>query len=125
MPSKRRGLECRIGERPFVLDARLIEQLIELSVSPLPLARAPISGMAAHDDALVVVLRLEPGVGGLTRREGVKAILLTERAAGQARWALEVEEVRSFVDVAADARGDDWLDVDRLMGELDAEWGKR
>ena len=120
-----RGLECRIGTRPFILDASLIDQLIVVSVSPLPLARAPISGLAAHDDGIVVAVRLEPDHGDGTRRDGVKAVLLTERADGQTRWALEVDEVRSFVDVDVDARGDAWLDVAQMIRELDSGRGER
>jgi hypothetical protein len=128
------GIECVLGGERFVLDSTLVERVIEYTVSSLPLARTPIVGLATMGTSVILSVRFfgdaQPG-----KREGVKGVLLVPRGKGRVRWAIEVDEVRSFVRVNVDhtrqipsrpwlvATGDEtqrltWLDVERMMREL-------
>jgi hypothetical protein len=106
------GVECVIGDEHFVLESVLVDQVIECAVSPLPLAlsRWPISGLAIWGESIVVSVRLgsasesERPTG---RRERVKAVLLVGQRTDGARWAVEVDEVRSFVRVEVEAGPND------------------
>jgi hypothetical protein len=129
--TKVQGIECVLRGERFVLDSALVERVIEYTVSSLPLARTPIVGLATMGPSVILSVRTfgdaEPG-----KREGVKGVLLAARGKGRVRWAIEVDEVRSFLQVDIEGRrapespwlvstGDEavtWLDAERMMREL-------
>ena len=136
------GIECVAGGRRIVIAQAAIDQIVECTIAPLPLARTWIGGLAAHHDELVVSVRLAATAAEVAP-EGrrAKAVLLVARAEGQARWSVEIDAVTSFVDatiersrfheptaqdgrapwlVSAQTAGGevDWLDVDRMLHDL-------
>jgi hypothetical protein len=93
------GIECIAGGERVVVRADAIEQIVEYAVSPLPLARPEIAGLAFVGEELVLSVTIS---GGAARREAdraTKAVLFTTRRDGVARWALEIDDVLSFVRV--------------------------
>jgi hypothetical protein len=129
------GIECVAGGAHVVVHADAIDQIVEYAVSPLPLARAEIGGIAVHGEELVLSVVLAERAPSAKRN--TKALLLASRQEGSARWGLEIDDVLSFVRVRREARGGRaaWLpaaktadgrdvlfvDVPRMIAELGGE----
>lgn len=140
------GLECRVGKAPIVVPVEHVAQIIELEISPLPLARRWVSGVGLHDDRLVMTVGLMAGTDApsvaapASGRRLSKAILLHAPDARVA-WALEVKDVLIVVKASimerkgrptrvgdlpywivrartADGRSLGWIDVPTMLADL-------
>lgn len=89
-----RGLECIIAGQTLVIPLEHVDQLIEYSRAPLPLAQPWVAGIGLYEDRLLVSLSLF----GANGRGSTKAVLLRELG-GSVAFALEVERTLAFVDV--------------------------
>jgi hypothetical protein len=133
------GIECITAGERIVVDAGAIDQIVEYTTSPLPLARAEIGGIAVHGEEVVLSVALfvrPPDVGAPSheKERSTKALLLASRSEGEARWAVEVDDVLSFVRVrreeargraawlppakTTDGRDVVFVDVPRMLAEL-------
>jgi hypothetical protein len=96
---------CRAGKAEIALPFETVGQIIEYTVFALPLARPFIAGLGLHEDWPLVSITLsrsvEPPRTGAPRV--AKGILL-ETAGSEVSWALEVDELGSFVDVTLGPR---------------------
>jgi hypothetical protein len=134
------GVECVAAGERVVVDADAIDQIVEYAISPLPLARAEIGGVAVHGEELVLSVALpvrkgDAGTPSHKAERSSKALLLAARREGAARWAVEIDDVVSFVRVrreeaagragwlppakTADGRDVVFLDVPRMLADLD------
>ncbi|HVR61305.1 MAG TPA: chemotaxis protein CheW [Polyangia bacterium] len=139
------GLECRVGKAPIVVPVEHVAQIIELPISPLPLARRWISGVGLHDDRLVMTVGLIGGADAPSEaapqgRRVSKAILI-HAPESRTAWALEVKDVLIVVRASilerrgrptrvgdlpywivrartADGRTLGWIDVPAMMADL-------
>jgi hypothetical protein len=100
-----KGIACRAGKAELALPFETVGQIIEYTVYPLPLARPFIAGLGLHEDWPLVSVTLsrssEPSRTGAPRV--AKGILL-ETAGTAVPWALEVDELGSFVEAALGPR---------------------
>jgi hypothetical protein len=133
------GVECVAAGERVVVDADAIDQIVEYALSPLPLARPEIGGIAVHGEELVLSVALgvhtpDAGASPDPKERSTKALLLAARRDGAARWALEIDDVVSFVRVrrgdaggraawlpsarTADGRDVLFVDVPRMLAEL-------
>ena len=140
------GIRCRIGRAEVGLPLTEVGQIIEYPVFPLPLARRWIGGLGLHDErplVSVALARLPDRVRGQQRN--AVGILLQGHGAYQVDWALEVDELGTFLratmiskpvatglDVPvwiSQARDDDgkavgWIDVPAMLADLTAGEGR-
>jgi hypothetical protein len=139
------GLECRVGRAPVAVPVGSIAQIVEYQTSPLPLARRWVAGMGLHDGRLVLTIGLVPEREGAAPKVRPTKAILFQLSAGdpQVRWALEIQEVLTFVRATAverprgaterpdlpawiaratteDGRSIGWLDVPAMIAELTA-----
>ena len=133
------GIECVAGGARVVVASPAIAQIVEYAVSPLPLGRPFIAGLAVHAGDLVVSVRATAEVLTAPRR-ATKAVLLVAKSGASLRCALEIDEVLSFVrarPLKKDARAESvvapwigralcdgdrevaWLDVERLFSAIE------
>jgi hypothetical protein len=104
-PTVVRGIACRAGKAELALPFDTVGQIIEYPVFPLPLARPFIAGLGLHEDWPLVSVTLsrttEPPRNGLPRvAKGVRL----ETAGTEVPWALEVDELGSFVEATLGPR---------------------
>lgn len=85
------GIECVAGGARVVVASPAIAQIVEYAVSPLPLGRPFISGLAVHAGDLVVSVRATSEVLTVPRR-ATKAVLLVAKSGASLRCALEIDE---------------------------------
>jgi hypothetical protein len=150
-----KGIACRVGKADVGLPFAAVGQIIEYQVFPLPLARPYVAGLGLHDDWPLISLTLsrtgvKPNAGGSRTAKG---ILLHTGEAGDGqgqlqgqlhdqldvRWALEVNDLGSFVEATplprapspglelpawisqadtADGKTIAWIDVAAMLQEL-------
>jgi hypothetical protein len=94
-----KGIACRVGKADVGLPFGAVGQIIEYEVFPLPLARPYVAGLGLHDDWPLISVTLSRS-GGKPNGSGsrtAKGILL-HTGEGPVRWALEVNELGSFVE---------------------------
>ncbi len=128
-PTRVRALECRVENGSIAIPVEAVGQIVEYEVCPLPLARGAVRGLGLIDGQLVISLAL--GTARPVERRRAKGVLLRVEDQGGV-WALEVNEVLSFVEVdvpsvrtrgakvkTPDARELTWLDAERLVAEVD------
>jgi chemotaxis signal transduction protein len=133
------GIECVAAGERVVVPADAIEQIVEYAVSPLPLSRKEIAGLGVLGDELVLSVSLRENAAARPQRgeRSTKAVLLTTRREGGARWAVEIDDVLSFVRVREEegAGRTAWLprgrtfdgravlcvDVEEMIAELGGE----
>jgi hypothetical protein len=137
-----RGIGCRVGKADIALPFASVGQIVEYTVFPLPLARPYIGGVGLHEERPLVSVALARG-GGVVARSGprlAKGIRLETGSPGIA-WALEVDELGSFLEVtlrprapaqgldlppwisqatAGDGRTFAWIDVPAMVAHLRA-----
>jgi hypothetical protein len=92
------GIECVTAAGRAVIASSDVDQVVEYAVASVPLAREWVAGLAVQGDELVVSIRLDGGTQRDAHR-ATKAVLLAARSRGALRWAIEIDEVRSFVQV--------------------------
>jgi hypothetical protein len=147
-PSVMKGIACRVGKADVGLPVGAVGQIIEYPVFPLPLARPYVAGLGLHDDWPLISLHLhrtDARAAGAEPRLA-KGVLLDAGHGGDGgdtgvRWALEVTELGSFVEVTPtgrapapaldlppwisqastrDGRTLAWIDVGAMLEELAA-----
>src|SRR2546423_8013450 len=99
------GIRCRIGRAEVALPLADVGQIIEYPVFPLPLARRWIGGLGLHEERPLVSVALgrpPDRMRGQTRT--ARGILLDATDAREVDWALEVDELGSFVQVTIVSR---------------------
>ena len=100
-----RGIACRSGKAELALPFETVGQIIEYTVYALPLARPFIAGLGLHQDWPLITVNLsrtsEPVRTGAPRT--AKGILL-ETAGTTVAWALEVDELGTFVEATLGLR---------------------
>jgi hypothetical protein len=121
-----RGIACRSGKAELALPFETVGQIIEYTVFALPLARPFIAGLGLHQDWPLVSVTLsrsgDPPRTGTPRP--AKGILL-ETAGTQVPWALEVDELGSFVEVTLGPRvAVPGLDLPPWIGKASTTAGK-
>jgi hypothetical protein len=140
------GIRCRIGRAEVALPLAEVGQVIEYPVFPLPLARRWIGGLGLHDDrplVSVALARVPDRMRGLHRN--AQGILLEGHGAFEVDWALEVDELGSFLQAAliprpaaagldvpawiSQARDDQgqvvgWIDVRAMLADLTSGEGR-
>jgi CheW-like protein len=140
------GIRCRIGRAEVALPLAEVGQIIEYPVFPLPLARRWIGGLGLHEDrplVSVALARLPDRVRGHERK--AQGILLQGHGAYEVDWALEVDELGTFLratliskpapsglDVPvwiSQARDDEgktvgWIDVPSMLADLTSGEGR-
>jgi hypothetical protein len=94
-----RGIACRAGKAELALPFETVGQIIEYQVYALPLARPFIAGLGLHDDWPLVSVTLSrgheaPRTGTARLTKGI----LLETAGLNVSWALEVDELGTFVE---------------------------
>jgi hypothetical protein len=100
-----RGIGCRVGRADIALPFESVGQIVEYEVFPLPLARPFIGGLGLFAQRPLVSVALAGGTNRL--RSGsrlAKGIMLETPAAGGTAWALEVDDLGSFLEVTLKAR---------------------
>jgi chemotaxis signal transduction protein len=139
------GLECRVGKAPIVVPVEHVAQIVELEISPLPLTRRWISGVALHDNRLVMVAGLvgatEASAAAALGERRVSKVILLHAPEAKTSWALEVKDVLIVVRASiierkgrptrvgdlpswigrarsADGRSLGWIDVPAMLAEL-------
>jgi hypothetical protein len=140
------GIRCRIGRAEVALPLAEVGQIIEYPVFPLPLARRWIGGLGLYDErplVSVALTRLPDRERG--QRRTAQGILLEGHGAADVEWALEVDELGSFLratviyrpaaaglDVPiwiSQARDEDgktvgWIDVPAMLSDLTGGEGR-
>jgi hypothetical protein len=140
------GIRCRIGRAEVALPLAEVGQIIEYPVYPLPLARRWIGGLGLYDErplVSVALARLPDRVRGLQR--SAQGILLEGHGKFEMDWALEVDELGSFLHATliskpvatgldvpiwiSQARDDEgktvgWIDVPSMLADLTAGEGR-
>jgi hypothetical protein len=137
------GIRCRIGRAEVALALGHVGQIIEYPVFPLPLARRWIGGLGLHDERPLVSVALARAPDRL-RGEGTRTArgILLDGESREVAWALEVDELGSFVRVTlssrpasagldvptwiSQARDDEgrtmgWIDVPAMLADLTSE----
>jgi hypothetical protein len=100
-----RGIGCRVGRADIALPFEAVGQIVEYEVYPLPLARPFIGGLGLFEQWPLVSVALAGGTNRL--RSGsrlAKGIMLATASAGTS-WALEVDDLGSFLEVRIKPRG--------------------
>ena len=141
-----RGIACRAGKAELALPIDSVGQVIEYTVFSLPLVRPFIGGLGLHDDRPLVSVTLSgrrdlPEAGASRVAKGI----LLETSGTEVAWALEVDELETFVEAIVDPRvpppGLDlppwitraittsgrtlaWIDVESMLAALATESGR-
>jgi CheW-like protein len=100
-----KGIACRAGKAELALPFETVGQIIEYNVFALPLARPFIAGLGLHDDWPLISVTLSRNIE--TPRMGTPRVakgILLETAGTEVAWALEVDELGTFVDVTLGPR---------------------
>jgi hypothetical protein len=100
-----RGIACRSGKAELALPFETVGQIIEYTVYPLPLARPFIAGLGLHQDWPLVSVNLSRG--GESLRTGAPRLakgILLDTAGTAVPWALEVDELGTFVEATLGPR---------------------
>ena len=134
-----RGIGCRVGRADIALPFESVGQIVEYEVFPLPLARPFIGGLGLHAARPLVSVALAGGTHRLRSGSRVAKGIMLE--AGATAWALEVDELGSFIDVrvkahapapgldvppwisqasTAEGRSYAWIDVPAMLAHLQA-----
>jgi hypothetical protein len=94
-------IEALVSGRRIAVPVRSVERLAELDVQgPLPLAHAWVGGLGRSEaDAVVTLALAAPDSGRDGRTRTTTALVLKERTGG-ARWAIEVDRVLGFRQLA-------------------------
>src|SRR5688572_18964013 len=94
-------IEAIVSGRRIAVPVRSVERLAELEVrGPLPLAHPWVGGLGRSEADAVVTLALVPADSrGEGRPRTTAALILKERTGG-ARWAIEVDRVLGFRQLA-------------------------
>jgi hypothetical protein len=120
------GIECVAGGARLVVASSAVDHVVELEVAPLPLARPFVTGMAIHDGEIVISVRADqaarPGAAAPSR--ATKAVLLA-RGEGAVRFAVEIDQVLSFVRARPIATGRAVCSDGREVAWLDPAWVAR
>jgi hypothetical protein len=137
-----RGIGCRVGRADIALPFESVGQIVEYEVFPLPLARPFIGGLGLFGARPLVSVALAGGTNRLRSGSRVaKGIMLEAPATGGTAWALEVDDLGSFIDVrvkprapapglevppwisqatTAEGRAYAWIDVPAMLAHLQA-----
>jgi hypothetical protein len=121
-----RGIACRAGKAELALPFETVGQIIEYTVFALPLARPFIAGVGLHQDwpLVSVTLSRTPELPRTGTPRTAKGVLL-ETAGTQVPWALEVDELGSFVDVTLGPRvAVPGLDLPPWIGKANTTTGR-
>lgn len=126
------GLECRATGLDLVIPEHFVDQVIELRMSPLPLAAPWVRGVAIHAERVVVIVGVHDETDAVVEpaRE-IKAVLLALPGVSTT-LAIGVDWVSKFVSVVRSERVDNWferanapdgrellwLDVERLSARV-------
>jgi hypothetical protein len=120
------GIRCRIGRAEVALPLGEVGQIIEYPVFPLPLARRWIGGLGLHEDrplVSVALARLPDRVRGQQRK--AQGILLQGHGVYQVDWALEVDELGTFLRATVITKpAPTGLDVPAWISQARDEEGK-
>jgi len=133
------GIRCRVGKAEVALPLDGVGQIIEYSVVALPLARRFVGGIGLYDGRPLLSIAL----GRLPERprgqqRTTRGILLASPRGDQVEWALEVDQMGTFVRAtllpqaavnpdlppwisqARDAEGKllGWIDVGAMLSDL-------
>lgn len=95
-------IEAIVSGRRIAVPVRSVERLAELDVQgPLPLAHPWIGGLGRSEADALVTLALAPPDSGRDGRSRITAALVLKERTGGARWAIEVDRVLGFRQLAA------------------------
>jgi hypothetical protein len=135
-----RGIGCRVGRADIALPFESVGQIVEYEVFPLPLARPYIGGLGLFVDQPLVSVALAGGTNRLRSGSRVAKGIMLETA-GATAWALEVDELGTFLEVrvkprapapgldvppwisqasTAEGRAYAWIDVPAMLAHLQA-----
>jgi hypothetical protein len=94
-------IEAVVSGRRIAVPVRSVERLAELEVrGPVPLAHRWVGGLGRSEaDAVVTLALAAPESGRDVGARTTTALILKERA-GEARWAIEVDRVLGFRQLA-------------------------
>jgi len=98
VPTTVAGIRCRVGKAELGLPLDGVGQIIEYPVVALPLARRFIAGVGLHQGRPILSIalgRLPDKPRGQQR--STRGILLEGGRRDQVEWALEVDQMGSFV----------------------------
>jgi hypothetical protein len=137
-----RGIGCRVGRADIALPFESVGRIVEYEVFPLPLARSFIGGLGLFGERPLVSVALAGGTNRLRNGSRVaKGIILEGGVAGATAWALEVDDLGSFIAVrvkpraptpglevppwisqasTAEGRAYAWIDVPAMLAHLQA-----
>lgn len=94
-------IEAIVSGRRIAVPVRSVERLAELAVrGPLPLAHPWVGGLGRSEADAVVTLALAPADAGPEGRARTTAALVLKERTGGARWAIEVDRVLGFRQLA-------------------------
>jgi hypothetical protein len=104
------GLECRATGLDLVIPERFVDQVIELRMSPLPLAAPWVRGVAIHAERVVVIFGVDDDANAeVEPAREIKAVLLALPGVSTT-FAIGVDWVSKFVSVVRRERVDDWFE---------------
>ena len=94
-------IEALVSGRRIAVPVRSVERLAELDVrGPVPLAHPWVGGLGRSEADAVVTLALAPPEPGRDGRARTTAALILKERTGGARWAIEVDRVLGFRQLA-------------------------
>jgi hypothetical protein len=120
------GIRCRIGRAEVALALPHVGQIIEYPVFPLPLARRWIGGLGLHDEQPLISVALAR-TQERPRGEGTRTArgILLDGESREVGWALEVDELGSFVRVTVSSRpASEGLDVPPWISQARDDAGR-
>ena len=105
MTSVASGIECVMRDGThMLLPVGAIDQIIEYSVAPLPLARPFVGGVGRHDDALLISITLSGAVATSAERYRTGALLVLPRGSSKLLWAVELSRALTVANVVSVGR---------------------
>lgn len=128
--AKDEAIECLVGDDRVGIPMALVDQIVEVDVSPLPLAKEHVWGLAIHAGHVLVVV----GLGPYEAEAGSRRKVVLMRSDGGLGWAIAITRVATFVRLSpgsgagrarwrrpattADGRSLERVDVEAIRADL-------